>query len=773
MKKFVVLLSTLLMTLSVSAYTVSVNLVLEDNTPVAAGINAGNYSGTSSIYVMYEAWWEESGYAGIYTPLYWQDTPELDVKNGACRNLNVTADITLTLVVEHKVVDLVTSVVGGTATQSHPNGIYSTTDTVTLTAAPEEGYYLAYWEVKESEGSKLVVLDEWASLIYADCMSPEGVEFMDVFPYRLEVVESRFNSAASIVQTLPEVISGYWVKPVFKPVPNDKQVYTITINATAPNGVKPLYRCGTKAQYVEGNYAFVYAPEVGDNYAFEGWSDGVKDVARWEPVTADKTYTAVYREMYASELTKKQTVSLSVAEGGGMVLCDWETSDAAPWVVNKEVDFNQELQIIAVPLANTRFVRWSDGNTIPVRVLHATEDINLQAYFDDTPTKYTIGSIVDEEQGMVTGTGKYNANEEFAITAIPNDGYRFVAWNTEEYGAYANPYIVDFATEEIWEQTEAPSGYRSYPYLQADDNAFTLSMHANPLPNVAYSDANFNPVFEAIPEGVATYEMTLQQTLNNGLRMVGAGKYMEGETANIVAMRWYNSRQFMGWSDGNTIDVWRQVKMTKDSTLTAIVEQNDYSLSGTFKLIVNSEDEAKGLALGTRTDYAGLNAAYSGAAYKIEAQPADGYEFDHWNDGSKMPVRFILMPAADITFTAYFKTAEQRFALSVLANNDTWGKVVGAGEYKAGEEVLIYAVPAEGYEFVQWNDGNTEPSRQVTISDMAAKNIYIATFKAQEATGFEPSPQGGGTHAVKILRNGQVLIVRDGRVYNILGVETK
>ena len=765
MKKLLLLCLMAACSLIANAYTITVDLVLEDGTPVADEIDA---SGQTNL-CRYSEWWYDSGYERFYIPLYWQDDPSIDVKNGGCRSLTgVTEDITLTLVVEPKVVDLVSSVTGGTASQSHANGLYAPADIVTITAIPDEGWYLAYWEVRDSEDEEGIIIDEWSAMLYTEWMNVPEAEYVDVFPYRLELVESHFNPSATVFQTLPEAVVGYRLIPVFKPVPDGRQLHTVGINANAPASANPLYRCGSVAQYVEGNYAFVYPPYVGEEYAFTGWSDGVKDMARWEKVTADKTYTANYREIYVSEQSETRNVRLSVAEGSGRVTCNWETSDEAPWVVDADFDFNTTLDIIAQPLTGTRFVRWSDGNTLPARRLRATEDIELQAYFDDTQQKYTIGSIFDDEQGTVTGTGEYDSEEEFVLEAVPEDGYRFVAWEEESFPMYGNPIVKGYSTAGIWKQTDAPAGYWSYPYMEAD--SWAMHLRANPMPTVVEMDADYNPVFEALPAGAVTHTMTLGQTLANGVRLAGGGRYVEGETANIVAREWYSRRRFKGWSDGVT-DIWRQIRMTKDSALTAIVEQNEY-LCPQHYLTVNSEDETKGLALGSRNTYS--DKAYESNAYRIEAQPADGYEFDRWNDGSTMPVRYILMPASDITFTASFKTAEPRYALSVMANNDAWGKVVGSGDYKAGEEVLIYAVPAEGYEFVQWQDGNLNATRTVTVSATESENIYVALFQQKTPTGIECTTVTGEHEAVKILRNGQLLILTsDGILYNTLGQRTK
>ena len=81
--------------------------------------------------------------------------------------------------------------------------------------------------------------------------------------------------------------------------------------------------------------------------------------------------------------------------------------------------------------------------------------------------------------------------------------------------------------------------------------------------------------------------------------------------------------------------------------------------------------------------------------------------------------------------------------LAIMVTPSEGGSVTGAGIYDAGTEVSVKAIPNEGYEFVDWDDGETFASRTVTMdNDM----ILMATFKAVENTeesGDQNTEQGG------------------------------
>jgi hypothetical protein len=51
---------------------------------------------------------------------------------------------------------------------------------------------------------------------------------------------------------------------------------------------------------------------------------------------------------------------------------------------------------------------------------------------------YDVTVTCDPTQGTVTGSGTYNHGDVATLTAIPNEGYRFVRWSNE---VEETPYI--------------------------------------------------------------------------------------------------------------------------------------------------------------------------------------------------------------------------------------------------------------------------------------------------------------------------------------------
>ncbi len=108
-----------------------------------------------------------------------------------------------------------------------------------------------------------------------------------------------------------------------------------------------------------------------------------------------------------------------------------------------------------------------------------------------------------------------------------------------------------------------------------------------------------------------------------------------------------------------------------------------------------------------------------GAAITAPNTPTKtGYTFAGWS-----PAKAETMPAAATEYTATWTI--NQYTLTVLSANETMGTVTGGGKYDYNASHTITATPKTGYKFVQWNDGNENAERSVTVT---ADVTYTATF---------------------------------------------
>ena len=119
------------------------------------------------------------------------------------------------------------------------------------------------------------------------------------------------------------------------------------------------------------------------------------------------------------------------------------------------------------------------------------------------------------------------------------------------------------------------------------------------------------------------------------------------------------------------------------------------------------------------------------------------------------------------TFSNPFTTIEEGFVYNVTLKQ-TEGGTIAYTKKEECNEIELTATPDEGYEFVKWNDDNTDATRIVAVnSDIE----FSATFQVKQ-TGFE-NVQRDNVQCTKVIRNGQLVILRDGKVFNALGAEMK
>ncbi len=128
--------------------------------------------------------------------------------------------------------------------------------------------------------------------------------------------------------------------------------------------------------------------------------------------------------------------------------------------------------------------------------------------------------------------------------------------------------------------------------------------------------------------------------------------------------------------------------------------------------------------------------------------------------------------AFDVTVSGKLPVEEPvKYTVTATVNPAETGTVTGAGEYEAGAEATLTATAAEGYEFVNWTVAGAEVATTATYTFTVTADVeVVANFK--EITDAVDNIQVG-VQATKVLRNGQLIIIKNDVEYNAQGAVVK
>ena len=341
--------------------------------------------------------------------------------------------------------------------------------------------------------------------------------------------------------------------------------------------------------------------------------------------------------------------------------------------------------------------------------------------------------------GTVSGSGTFEHGAQKAISATPEEGYRFRTWSGEGVSEPSSP-----STTVLMDQNRTVTA------------TFSPITHTLTVSDVVGGSASGSGIFshgflapiEALPEegylftgwsgsGVTNSNAPLTTVLMDQNRSVspsfsenayslqvfagfggfanGDGNFSHGALANISATPDIGY-SFSGWS-GSGIDDNKSaattVLMDQAKTVSATFSLNSYSLS---------------VQTGVGGSVSGDGNFSHGALANISATPDIGYSFSGWSgsgiDDNTSAATTVLM---DQTKTVGATFSLNSYPLSVLAG--VGGTVSGDGNFSHGSLPIIRATPDVGYLFYGWSgDGVTNPLVSSTTVLMEQARSVSATF---------------------------------------------
>ena len=243
---------------------------------------------------------------------------------------------------------------------------------------------------------------------------------------------------------------------------------------------------------------------------------------------------------------------------------------------------------------------------------------------------------------------------------------------------------------------------------ESKPKVFLRYFYVNPSTGEKSGEQLITPIF--IPGTPVQYrlEVGTPDPVMGTVTNAGTTLYPESAVVTVRATATQNYT-FRRWTDGNTSNP-RILVMDRDYNITPeFVYDQHYRLSA----VVSPTN--RGIVHGT--------GMYSpGRTAHLEAEPMNQYwVFDHWEDepDNHNPERDIVMNS-DVSVTAVFVAIRSSYDLFWNPNVYGFGTIeseTDCGTYDRGDEVILTAVPRDqNYEFVRWNDGNTQNPRTLVAN---------------------------------------------------------
>ena len=612
------------------------------------------------------------------------------------------------------------------------SGEYEYNTNVAFVAVPDEGYHFAGWY----DGTNKVSDNASYSFHASEDISLTAAFEINSYAITIQQPENGSISGAvsgnfdygTVLNLTASPDDGYRFVRWTDNYEEAEYAYTVkgdaTISAVFAENDIILYTISATAEHgtVSGTGTFALSEtttltaEADPNYEFVGWSDGVKTASRTVVATQNQSFEALFEPV---KFTITVIADHGTVTGGG------------------ECAFDSEVTLTVEPDYGYLFTQWSDGETEPSRTFTVDGPATFTAEFEED--EFTV-TLVQSENGTITGDGVYKYKSTARLKANPNSGYKLLQWSDGNTSSIRD-YVVEgdvtlsatftergnvvytisatavngtvegtgtFVANEEITLTAVPN--QGYKFDKWSDGVNTPSRQLTVTQSKTFTA-------EFVPE---TYTIVANASVAEYGTVVGGGEFAFGRNDVELTATAAKNYHFVRWTDG-VLTASRIITVEGNATYTAVFEPDMFTVStAADNGIVNG---------------GGLVAYNSNVT--LQAVANAGYRFSGWADDEDAPATRVVTVTSDTTFTANFDEISEYF-VSVVAEN---GRIEGVqASYAPGATATVTAIANEHYHFVEWSDHVLTAERTVKVNnDLTLIAIFEVdkvniTFTAQNGT---------------------------------------
>ena len=481
-----------------------------------------------------------------------------------------------------------------------------------------------------------------------------------------------------------------------------------------------------------------------ENAIFLGWSS-------WDPSSYD---SLAYLNVPAiSDNILGFTANFEYYDPTPQYTVRFYGKDGAPLLDTQVVDEGKDATPPTAPeISGWHFTGWDKPYTT------ITEDVNITAIYGEDIKVWTV--TYKNWDGSSLGSEQVNDGEAATGVEVAREGYTFVKWRDYFSGddvdmqhITANITVEPVFTETLYTVTYRVNGVETYTVqavhgLPASSIYYPLGTPTKePTEALVYTFAYWTPDVETITEDVTfeavfvpaprEYTITFQ---NWDHTLLSEQQVAYGVAAVAPSVPARDGYFFDGWDRGFDVTL-------ADMTVTAV-----FRLPGKYTISWLNDDAS----LIEQTVVAeGVVPTHADPTKQATAEFT--YTFAGWTPT-------IVAVTADATYTATYNETVNKYTITATAEN---GTVQGTGEYDYGTVVELMAIADTGYKFDKWSDEVTDNPRMVTVTENME---FTALFISDVGASIEDI-HATSNKVQKVLIDGILYILRDGKTYNTMGQE--
>ena len=563
---------------------------------------------------------------------------------------------------------------------------------------------------------------------------------------------------------------------------------TYTISTTSNNSEWGTTAGDKSVLYLEN---VVISATANYGYHFVKWNDNNTENPRTISVKKNATYTATFA---------KNTYSIT------KIANSTQGSISGP----SKAEYLDNVTLTATPQDGYHFTQWSDGITTNPRTFVLTQDTTFTAEFAHN---LIITYVYDSHMGNVIGptTTVSGAAENITFHATPNYGYHFVQWND---GNTENPRTIwlsqdtTFTAEFAIDKSGTCGKNNLLQWTFADDGTLTISGSGELTENYTFGVEAPTQMQQLVVGNEVTaigerafYEKNTLQKLIIGSNVTSIGKYAFASINNRQLTSLVMPAELLTIGDyafsGNTyvesIDF-----NAKLQNIGAYAFKDCYRVSEMTCLATVTPDLGTD-ALASINSYASL-CVPAECLRKYQVDPNWG-RFDLCELGTTSTVtenRTVTVEPTDNTAIFTWPTENNAASYSLQITKDgvvfctlvfnSNGQLTGIA-FAPGRNGAAHAPAATmsvaGMSFtVTGLDGASKYAYRLEVTNDASEEL-VAYSGEFATTGYDGEVNPGGNpegiedvftdehKASKILRDGQIFILRGEKVYTLTGQEVK